>query len=233
MKYLQQPRGPGTAYRFRMPTPKSLQGMIDPETNKMFGVNIIRSLKGTRHLPTAKKLRDLRLAEVRAMEAEAIRGRKIEGRFGLERAEAWAKKLQAQSKRGGPDAYEPDIRRLIEEEVERAPSALRKEFRGVALSSTISVDTAVTQYLHDRRPGNGNDFDTLSQGTIRDLHVAVEYLVKFAGVESGKHLFLDNVDAEMIHEFRGDFLPQQTSPRAPSGLSPVTIQGKRMKVKTQ
>jgi hypothetical protein len=70
MSYIEQPRGQGTAYRFRMKTPATLVGREDPQTGKPFGTWIIRSLGGERHLPTAKKLRDMRLAEVRTIEAE-------------------------------------------------------------------------------------------------------------------------------------------------------------------
>lgn len=72
MKHIIQPRGDGTAYQFKIRTPSGLKGMIDPATGKKFGTYIKRSLGGSRHLPTAKKLRDLRLAEVRAMEADAV-----------------------------------------------------------------------------------------------------------------------------------------------------------------
>lgn len=74
MKHIIQPRGDGTAYQFKMRTPAALRGMKDPATGKNFGTYIKRTLGGTRHLPTAKKLRDIRLAEVRTMEADAIRG---------------------------------------------------------------------------------------------------------------------------------------------------------------
>lgn len=90
MKHIIQPRGDGTDYRFNIRTPSSLKGMIDPSTGKKFGTYIKRSLGGTRHLPTAKKLRDIRLAEVRAMEADAKRGAALGDRFSLEKASAWA-----------------------------------------------------------------------------------------------------------------------------------------------
>lgn len=64
MQYIFQPRGPGTAYRFNMRTPAALKEMIDPSTGKKFGTFIKRSLGAAHHLPTAKKLRDIRLAEV-------------------------------------------------------------------------------------------------------------------------------------------------------------------------
>jgi hypothetical protein len=71
MNYIIRPRGDGTAYQFMIRTPAALRGMTDPATGRTFGRYIKRSLGATRHLPTARKLRDIRLAEVRTMEAEA------------------------------------------------------------------------------------------------------------------------------------------------------------------
>jgi hypothetical protein len=46
--YLFQPRGPGTAYLFRMATPPILVGRINPRTGKPYGREIRESLGGTR-----------------------------------------------------------------------------------------------------------------------------------------------------------------------------------------
>jgi hypothetical protein len=68
VKYLKQPRGPGTGWVFRMPTPRSLIGATNPwDSNRIIGKEIIEGL-GTRHLPTARKLRDVMLGDVRKLE---------------------------------------------------------------------------------------------------------------------------------------------------------------------
>ncbi len=223
MQYIVQPRGPGTAYRFNMRTPSALKGMVDPSTGKRFGSFIKRSLGGTRHLPTAKKLRDIRLAEVRAMEADAARGASLGDRFGIERATAWAEALRVQRAQGGPDDYEPDVQDLIEDEVRKAPKEKRKAFKKVALSGTLSLEEAVTRYLHDRRPGNGNGYAPLRKTTENDLKVAVRYLCQFLQGASD-NVFLEDITTNVVSDFRGDFLPAQTSPRAPQGLSLATIE---------
>ena len=223
MKHIVQPRGEGTAYRFNMRTPSALRGLIDPSTGKKFGTYIKRSLGGTRHLPTAKKLRDIRLAEVRAMEADAVRGAALGDRFSMEKASAWAEALRVQRSNGGPDDYEPDVQDLIEEEVRKAPKARRKVFKKVALSGTLSLGDSVTRYLHDRRPGNGNGYAPLRKTTENDLGVAVRYLCRFMEGDNNT-VFLEDITPELVAEFRGDFLPDQTSPRAPNGLSLPTIE---------
>jgi len=223
MKHIIRPRGDGTAYQFMMRTPMALKGMTDPATGRTFGRYIKRSLGGTRHLPTARKLRDIRLAEVRAMEADAVHGATLGDRFSIERASAWAEALRVQRAEGGPDEYDPDVQDLIEEEVKKAPRAKRSAFKKVALSGTLSLTDAVTRYLHDRRPGNGNGYAPLRKTTENDLWVAVRYLCRFTNGD-GDSVFLEDITPDVVSEFRGDFLPAQTSPRAPQGLSLATIE---------
>ena len=70
VKHIIQARSNGTAYRFNHAN-SLRRGGIDLSTGKNFGTYIKRSLGGTWHLRTAKTLRDIPLAEVRAMEADA------------------------------------------------------------------------------------------------------------------------------------------------------------------
>jgi len=74
VRYIVQPRGPGTAYQFRIRTPSALVGMIDPETGKPFGATIKRGT-GESHLPTARKIRDRLLGSIRAAEDAIVGGR--------------------------------------------------------------------------------------------------------------------------------------------------------------
>ena len=67
MRYLTQPRGPATGWVFRMVTPPDLIGVPNPWDGRLFGKEIKRGLK-TRHLPTARKNRDLLLGDIRRLE---------------------------------------------------------------------------------------------------------------------------------------------------------------------
>ena len=223
MDYIIQSRGAGTAYRFKMRTPKSLQGLTDPKTEKPFKNWITRSLGANSHLPTAKKMRDIRLAEIRTMEAQVGAGASLDSRFSLERAEGWAEALRAQNAKGGPDNYEHDVYDLIEDEVSAAPKAQRKAFKKVALSGAISLADAVERYLHDRREGNGSGYASIKDTTKNDLRKALWYLCQFME-ETEESLFIDDISVDDVEKFRGDFLPEQKSPRAPNGLSLATIE---------
>ena len=123
--------------------------------------------------------------------------------------------LRAQTVKGGPDDYEPDVYDLIEDEVSKASKAQRKTFKKVALSGTISLADAVERYLHDRREGNGSGYAPLKDTTKNDLRKALWYLCQFME-ETEDTLFIDDVSFEQFEKFRGDFLPDQKSPRAPN-----------------
>lgn len=223
MKYIIQPRGDGTAYQFKIRTPSILRGMTDPTTGKQFGTYIKRSLGGTHHIPTAKKLRDIRLAEVRAMEANAAQ-KALGDRFSIERASGWAEALRVQDAEGfDPDGCDVDVLGLIYDEIKKAPETKRKTFRRVALAGTISFNEALERYLHDRRKGNGYGYAALKKTTQNDLRVASRYFCEYMG-GNGDTVFLDDITREAVLDFRGEYLPAKTSPRAPDGLSLTTIE---------
>jgi hypothetical protein len=71
-KFLFQPRGPKTAYLFRMATPPILVGRVNPHTGKPYGTEIRESLGGTRDLRKAREERDHRLGEIREEQKKAI-----------------------------------------------------------------------------------------------------------------------------------------------------------------
>jgi hypothetical protein len=73
-KYLFQPRGPGPAYLFRMPTPTILLGRINPRTEKPYGKEIRESLGGLHDLKKAREERDRRLGAIREEETAILRG---------------------------------------------------------------------------------------------------------------------------------------------------------------
>ncbi len=85
MRYLKQPRGPGTGWALRMATPKALVGKLKPQTGKPFGLKISIGLE-TRRLTEARVKRDIWLGELRKLALSVEAG----GPFSLGRAEAWA-----------------------------------------------------------------------------------------------------------------------------------------------
>lgn len=192
-------------------------------------------MDGERHLPSAKKLRDIYLAEVRSLEID-YRARE---RFGLKNAELWAEALNTARKAAIPDRYEPGIipndeevmeiyevdstcvRDLIYDEVEQAPESNRMAFAKVATATTLPLSIAVEQYLQARAPDNPYGNKPLSASSGEETHTAVNYLCAFFD-RKPEALFLDEVTPELASEFRYEFLPKQTSKRSGKGLTAGT-----------
>lgn len=212
MRYLDQPRGPGTAYRFKMKTPKHLHGKVPPWSEKPLGTWIIRGLNGERHLPSAKKLRDTVLGEVRAFEARVLK----QHEFSLEMAEAWNEALRTEDD-------QPFIMGLIRERTERAPIAQREAFRRVAVEGTLSLAMAHERYVEARRSGNGFGYRPFGQTTLNDLRTAVRHLALFYEIDATQ-LVLTEVTKKDAIEFRGTFLPSRKSKRTGEGLSLATVE---------
>ncbi|WP_170506309.1 tyrosine-type recombinase/integrase [Ruegeria arenilitoris] len=210
---LEQPRGPGTAWRFRMSTPKALKGTTDPETGKPFGRNIIRSLGGVKHKATARKLRDVELSKVRELELQAL-GR---NRYSLAAADRWAEAM------ADPD---PDAamlaRDVFYDEVERAPSAVRDAIgkRGMAKSKPLAE--MVEAYVEARAPGNASGYKPLSGSTINDFRTSVRYLVEFLGGDISNFQVDDvaDVGAVAFREYLGGIVSERTE----KPLAGATIQ---------
>ena len=67
--HLFQPRGRGTAWIFRIKTPAILVGKLNPRTEKPYKTEIREGLGATRSLMAARKVRDVRLGQIRLEEA--------------------------------------------------------------------------------------------------------------------------------------------------------------------
>ncbi len=136
MRHLIQPRGPGTGWVFRMITSPDLIGKLNPWTGKPFGKEIRRGLN-IRHLPTARKQRDICLGEVRRLSFD----KSDEGSFTIDQAEAWHEdiardpsnqgaigsvlqdRLEAASKRGVPECPPMNLSSSpLRKEIQDSPS---------------------------------------------------------------------------------------------------------------
>lgn len=67
IRHLKQPRGPGKSWVFRMMTPPDLVGVPNPWDGKPLPKEIKKGL-GTRHLPEARKRRDIALGDIRRLQ---------------------------------------------------------------------------------------------------------------------------------------------------------------------
>lgn len=91
MRYLVQPRGPGKSWVFRMVTPRDLVGVPNPWDGKPLGREIKKGL-GTRHLPEARKRRDIALGDIRRLQDGLSDGEA----FSLASAVQWRETIMAE-----------------------------------------------------------------------------------------------------------------------------------------
>ncbi|MEQ9695100.1 tyrosine-type recombinase/integrase [Shimia sp. SDUM112013] len=212
MSHLDQPRGEGTAYRFRMKTPRSLQGRHNPWTNKPFGTWIIRSMNGERHRPSAERLAKVYHADVIRLEAEY----QAAERYSPERAKLWNEASRT-------DKDKELVRDLIYEEIQKAPKDKREAFSKAALASSPLLKEAVPDYIAARSEGNPYGYAPLAKSTIADLKAALGHLSRFLGVPL-EEIYMGDLNRDNMLVFRGEHLPKQISKRTGEGLAPATIE---------
>lgn len=230
-RYLFQPRGPGTAYHFRMKTPDVLVGVKNPRTGRSYGREIREGLGRTRSLQDARRRRDIVLGSIRVEEARA-RGEKDGS---LEQA----LNLAAALKEANPDkvVYEYDVETvegktetatvtereqlqdLIVDQAERLEHrvglAKAQRWHKVATGKATPLKLVYEKYKKD--PGQGH-----SRSTLNNLDTAVNDFLAYAGED----VAIEAVDRRTVAEFVTEHLPNKKGPKAPQGQGPATIQKK-------
>ena len=152
MRYLRQPRGPGTSWVFKMPTPPDLVGVPNPWEGKPFKKEIARGL-GIRHLPIARKRRDIFLGDVRRLQEKLNDG----AAFSLTSAVEWREAIAA-AHESAEDPYNVGVEMVLTDKLDDAeargiPRDQLKQFARVATGKGFPLDHAHAQYVEARRPG--------------------------------------------------------------------------------
>lgn len=229
--FLTQPRGPGTAYLFRMRTPLILVGKPNPRTGRPYGREIRESLGGTRNLREAIKRRDLLLGAIRAEEARAVGEAEGSISLALDLAEALrspevdaaASEYEVVLDSGETVTVEVTRRELILEQIERDAETIERKagakkagrWANIATGKGFPLAEARDKYLADRGKA-------LATSTQAELKKAVSQLIEFAG----EGATLQDIGTRNAGRFVTEFLPTQISSKAPSGPSPATVQKK-------
>lgn len=230
-KYLLQPRGPGTAYLFRMKTPSALVGKENPRTGRPYGCEIKESIGGPRRLPEARKVRDIRLAEIHLEEHEVNRskpGSLDEAyRFAEARREADSgiivSEHEVQLASGETDTETHTELDLIDERIVEQAMDLRDryglaradEYYDAALGQATPLNHIRDRFLADWGQGK-------SQSTLNNFKTVYNEFLEFAG----PGITLQATNRRLVAGFVTEYLPNKASPKAPSGQSPTTVQKK-------
>ncbi len=209
--YLFQPRGPGTAWLFRMPTPEILIGRINPRTGRPYGREIKEGLGRERSHPKARKLRDLRLGKIRLEEGQALA--EISG--SMEQALQVAADLKVMDDPRQRETVEQAIAIEAEQIEKRAGRQKASRWYKTAMGIGKPLKDICDQYKEDAGK-------TMSLSTLNNLNTAIKELLAFAGEE----VSIQEVDAQKVYEFVVKHLPNKKGPKAPNGQGPATIRKK-------
>jgi integrase len=221
MRYLKQPRGPGKSWVFRMMTPPDLVGVPNPWDGKPLPKEIKKGL-GTRHLPEARKRRDIALGDIRRLQDSLSDG----AAFSLASAVEWREAI-ATARESAEDPYNVGIELVLTDKLEDAesrgiPRDQLKRFARVATGNGFPLDLAHAQYVEARRPGNPFGYEPLKQATVANLDTAMKHLRAFLN-DDAKTACLEDVTPELAQSFRDVFLPSVRNHRSPDGLSAQTV----------
>lgn len=203
MQYLTKPRGRG--YSLRMVTPDVLIGTKNPWTRKPFGREIKLGLQ-TRSHAEAVRLRDVRIGQVRQLEAEALAsaGKKNVGRIIDLTPENAAEWRQMRDDADDPDA----IDLVLSDELERAERAGKgrqaEAFSKMVFRGAIPLAKALEMYLEEREEGNPYGYDPLAITTAMNVRSSMKHLVAFLG---GENPTLHDVTTDRVFKFRNEYLP--------------------------
>jgi integrase len=222
MLYLKQPRGSGTGWVFRMATPPDLVGVPNPWDGEPLRKTIMKGL-GTRHLPTARKRRDIALGDIRRLQQQA----RNDEAWSLQSALAWRKMTEdARRSEDGEevaDGYDLILNERVEQAAAQAiPSASVRRFIRVASGKGYPLTLAHEQYVEARRPNNPHGYDPLKRSTVLNLDTAMKHLRAFLGDEV-KTACMEDLTRELALGFRDTFLPSLRNHRSPTGLSAQTV----------
>src|SRR6056297_2044752 len=198
MRYLVQPRGPGKSWVFRMVTPLELVGVPNPWDGKPFGKEIKKGL-GTRHLPEARKRRDIALGDIRRLQDGLSDGEA----FSLASAVQWRETIMAEqaAAEAHGDGFHVASEFVLTDKLEQAeargiPRDQLKRFARVATGRGFPLDLAHAQYVEARRPGNPYGFDPLKRATVANLDTAMKHLRAFLN-DDAKTACLEDVSPEL------------------------------------
>ncbi|WP_428515008.1 tyrosine-type recombinase/integrase [Roseovarius sp.] len=201
MQYLTKPRGKG--YSLRMPTPSVLVGTENPWTGKPFGIEIKLGLK-TRHHAEAVRIRDVRVGQIRQLEADAraSKGQRSVGRIidlSPESAAEWREMYNE-----NPDAVDYVLPDRLEKAAKAGRGPEAEAFGKIVFKGALTLEQALDTYLDERSEGNPYGYDPLAVTTALNVRSSMKHLVAFLGAENPT---LHDVTAEKAFRFRAEYLP--------------------------
>lgn len=219
MRHLIKPRGKG--YSIRIATPNTLIGTINPWTSKVFGKEIKLGLN-TRSYAEAIRMRDIRLGQIRQLEADAqaSAGLKGVGKIIDLSPESAAEWRQLREEAGDADA----IDHVLTDELSKAGRAGREDqaqaFARMVFKGAVPLDKALDMYLEERSEGNPFGYDPLAITTALNVRSSMKHLMAFLGGEAPT---LHDVTPDKVFQFRTEYLPLTAKVKATTVAKHMTL----------
>tara|TARA_R110002094_G_scaffold8907_2_gene18493 strand:+ start:34 stop:1506 length:1473 start_codon:yes stop_codon:yes gene_type:complete len=215
MRYLKKPRGKG--YSLRMPTPPILVGTENPWTGGPFKKTAALGLD-TRVHAEAIRIRDVRVGQIRQLEADAIAA---SGKRGIgtiidlspEAAEDW-RKMRSQATEEELEGYDHVLSGQLETAVDTDRESAAKAFGALVFKGAMPLEKALGQYLEERKEGNVFGFAPLALTTALNVRSTMKHLIAFLGLDTP---LLQDVTPDKAFRFRTEYLPIE------KGLSAATV----------
>lgn len=206
MRNLIKPRGRG--YSLRAITPEVLIGTTNSWTEKPFGKEIRLGL-ATRVHAEAVRLRDIRLGQLRQLEADAnaALGKRSVGRIidlSSENAERWRVAIEEERSGDGEGVAHSVLLDKLEDAEGAGYIAEANSFGRRVFHGAIPIEEALETYLEERKPVNPFGYDPLAITTALNVRSSVKHLIKFLAVDQPT---LHDVTEEKAFEFRKNYLP--------------------------
>jgi integrase len=205
MRHLIKPRGKG--YSLRMLTPTVLVGTENPWTGKPFGKEIKLGLD-TRGHADALRIRDVRVGQIRQLEADAnaASGRRGIGRImdlSPEAAEDW-RKMRLEATDEELEGYDYVLDDQLNAAADAGKEDQAKAFGALVFKGAMPLEKALEQYLEERKEGNVFGFDPLAVTTVLNVRSTMKHLVAFLDMETP---LLQDVTEQKAFQFRTKYLP--------------------------
>ncbi|MFW2544037.1 tyrosine-type recombinase/integrase [Primorskyibacter sp. 2E107] len=188
-----------------MATPEVLIGTESPWTSRPFGKEIKLGLN-TRNHAEAVRVRDIRIGQIRQLEAEAeaSAGKKTVGKIidlTPENAAEW-RAMRAES--SNPEGLDHILIDKLEHAAEAGKEREASAFGQMVFKGAVPLSDALKMYLEDRSEGNPYGFDPLATTTALDVKTSVRHLSKFLDTETP---ILPDITADVAFRFRTQYLP--------------------------
>jgi len=176
----------------------------------------------TRHLPTARKNRDILLGDLRRLESSINEGED----FSLATAVEY-REIIKEAREQAEDPFNVGAEFVLTDKLERAeasgtPRGRLRQFSRVAFGGGYPIAIAKEEYIKARSPDAQYGYGPLASTTVMSFETAIKHLRTFLSDDT-KTACLEDITPKIARRFKYEYLTGILNPRSGKGLSSKTI----------